>query len=419
MTQIKQAQSKKMKISEIRPYKNNAKIHSQEQIEKLKKSIQENGYTQKIGVDKKGVIVYGHGRFAAISELYDQSQSIEVDDLSYLTPAKIKKLRILDNKIISDEWDSENLDAEIMSILGKNKENIESLSRELSLSESDFDRIYSSAFSSPDEKEDELPEEINHITKPGDLWQIGGHYVFCGDSTQEEYLSKIPGSVDLLITDPPYNVDYVGKTQKELNIENDKMTNDNFLAFLSNAFGVAKKAMHPGCSFYIWHAESEGLNFRLAASTADFIVKQVLVWVKNSMVMGRQDYQWKHEPCLYGWVPGAKHNWYGDRKQTTILEFDRPTKSSDDPTMKPVSLFEYQIKNSTKSGDMVLDIFAGSGTTALACQKSNRSSFSVEKDPKYADVAVRRLVEYMASCGVKFPAIKLNGVDFSAEKILK
>lgn len=195
---------------------------------------------------------------------------------------------------------------------------------------------------------------------------------------------------DLLLTDPPYGVDYVGKTKDALKIENDAKTDDEFIEFLHKAFEAADAVMKPGAVFYIWHADSKAYVFRMACQMCGWEVRQVLIWVKNSMVLGRQDYQWKHEPCLYGWKGGAGHLWASDRKQTTVLEFDKPTRNGEHPTMKPVALFDYQIKNNTKGGDIVLDLFAGSGTTVAACEQDGRTAYCMEYDPKYCDVIIKR-----------------------------
>lgn len=193
----------------------------------------------------------------------------------------------------------------------------------------------------------------------------------------------------MLITDPPYNVDYTGKTKDALKIENDKMDNNTFRQFLRDAFSNADMVMKPGAVFYIWHADSEGYNFRGACEDIGWKIRECLIWVKNSLVMGRQDYHWQHEPCLYGWKKGT-HLWASDRKQTTLLRFDRPNRNGEHPTMKPVKLFDYQIRNNTKEGDIVLDLFAGSGTTIIACEQNKRNAFCMEFDPKYCDVIIKR-----------------------------
>jgi site-specific DNA-methyltransferase (adenine-specific) len=211
----------------------------------------------------------------------------------------------------------------------------------------------------------------------------------CGDSTDEQDVLKLMNGqlADMYLTDPPYNVDYEGTAGK---IENDNMTDALYQEFLLNAFNCAKDVLKNGAVFYIWHADSQGFNVRTACENANLQVRQCLIWRKNSMVMGRQDYQWQHEPCLYGWKEGAAHLWASDRKQTTILEFDRPTKSKEHPTMKPVKLFDYQIQNNTKGQDIVYDGFAGSGTTIVACEQNGRIAYCMEYDPKYVDVIVKR-----------------------------
>ena len=196
---------------------------------------------------------------------------------------------------------------------------------------------------------------------------------------------------DLVVTDPPYNVAYEGKTKDALTIKNDSMSNDQFYQFLYDFYSATAAFMKKGAGWYIWHADSEGHNFRTAMRNAGITVKQCLIWVKNSMVMGRQDYHWKHEPCLYGWIEGEAHNWYADRKQTTVLEFDRPHRNAEHPTMKPVELIAYQIKNSSKIGDIVLDAFGGSGTTMVASEQLGRKCRMIELDPKYCAVIIDRM----------------------------
>ena len=239
-----------------------------------------------------------------------------------------------------------------------------------------------------------LPEEPT--AKKGDIYQLGRHRLMCGDSTVLSDVERLVNGMqmDLLITDPPYNVDYVGKTKDALKIQNDKMDNDSFRQFLRDAFSTADSVMKPGAVFYIWHADSEGYNFRGACGDVGWKVRQCIIWNKNSMVMGRQDYQWKHEPCLYGWKDGAGHLWASDRKQTTILDFDKPQRSELHPTMKPIALFDYQIKNNTKGGDAVLDLFNGSGTTIMACEQNGRNAYCMELDPRYVDAAVKRWEDF-------------------------
>lgn len=192
------------------------------------------------------------------------------------------------------------------------------------------------------------------------------------------------------LTDPPYNVAYEGATAEKLTIMNDSMDDEKFRAFLLDAFTAAVEVMKTGAAFYIWHADTEGFNFRCAVKNAGLLLKQCLIWNKNQLVMGRQDYQWKHEPCLYGWKDGGSHHWYSDRKQTTVLNFDKPLRNADHPTMKPVPLFGYKIQNSSKQGDIILDTFGGSGTTLIACEQLGRKCRMMELDPHYCDVIIAR-----------------------------
>jgi site-specific DNA-methyltransferase (adenine-specific) len=223
----------------------------------------------------------------------------------------------------------------------------------------------------------------------------------CGDSTDAEDVARLMGGVeaDLLITDPPYNVNYEGGTKEKLKIENDNMDDARFRQFLIDSFQVFKDNMKSGASFYIWHADLQGYNFRGACQDVGFKIRECLIWNKNSLVLGRNDYQWKHEPCLYGWKDGGGHVFYNDRKQTTVMDFKRPTVNREHPTMKPVELFEYQIKNSTKGGDIVLDGFGGSGTTLIACEKNGRKARIMELDPKYCDVIRRRYTQWAKENG--------------------
>jgi site-specific DNA-methyltransferase (adenine-specific) len=244
--------------------------------------------------------------------------------------------------------------------------------------------------------EDAVPETpIEPKTKPGDIYILGNHRLMCGDSTNIDSVEKLTdGLVDILVTDPPYNVAYEGKTKDALTIQNDSMGDEQFRQFLRDAFVAADAVMKQGAVFYIWHADSEGYNFRGACKDAGWKVRQCLIWQKDSMVMGRQDYHWKHEPCLYGWKDGAGHLWASDRKQTTLIECKRPKRNDIHPTMKPVELMEYQILNNTKGQDIVLDLFGGSGSTLIAAEKTGRKARLMELDPKYCDVIVKRWEDF-------------------------
>ena len=312
-----------------------------------------------------------------------------------LTEEQIKAYRLADNKVAElAEWDFDLLGAELDSII---KIDMCDFGFDFNLEEEEKEVV-------EDEFEMELPVEPR--AKLGDIYQLGNHRLMCGDSTSITDVEKLMGGdlADMLLTDPPYNVDYEGKTKDKLKIENDKMDNDNFRQFLIDAFSNADMVMKAGAVFYIWHADSEGYNFRGACFDVGWKVRQCLIWNKNSMVMGRQDYHWKHEPCLYGWKDGAGHLWASDRKQTTVISFDRPTRNDLHPTMKPVPLFDYQIKNNTKGEDIVLDLFGGSGTTIMACEQNERRAYTMEFDPRYVDVIINRWEQFTGE-----KAVLLNG----------
>lgn len=252
---------------------------------------------------------------------------------------------------------------------------------------------------------DDVPEApADPITKPGDLWILGNHRLLCGDSTDTVALEQLMENkpADLWLTDPPYNVNYEGGSG--LRIQNDNMKDAEFRQFLHDVYVAANCFLRPGAAFYIWHADFEGYNFRGAAVDVGWKVRQCLIWLKSSLVMGRQDYQWKHEPCLYGWTDGSAHYWGSDRKQTTILEFDKPRRNCEHPTMKPVELFQYQMANSTKQGDVVLDSFGGSGTTIIAAERIHRKARLMELDPAYCDVIVKRWEDFTGNTAVCIPS---------------
>lgn len=249
----------------------------------------------------------------------------------------------------------------------------------------------------------EIPDGIQTDIVLGDLFEIGEHRLLCGDSTQTDAFEKLMQGelADMVVTDPPYNVAYEGKTKDALTIENDSMSNDDFYQFLYDFYTAQSTAVKKGGAIYVWHASSEIINFAKAMVDAGWLLKQQLIWVKNSMVMGRQDYQWKHEPCLYGWLDGGSHKWYSDRKQTTVINFDKPQRNGEHPTMKPVELFGYLITNSSKAGDIVIDAFGGSGTTMVACEQLNRKARVIEFDPKYCQVIIDRMIKFNPNILIK------------------
>lgn len=374
-------------INEVIPYEKNPRINDNA-VPAVMKSIEEFGFKVPIVIDKNGTIVTGHTRLKAAKKLGMKTvPCIVADDL---TPEQIKAFRLADNKVAeAAEWDMELLAEELDGIV------------DIDMSDFNFGDITDSP-SSEDVVEDddeniELPSEPK--TRLGDLWTIGRHKLMCGDATSGDVLKRLVGGdkVDMYLTDPPYNVAYEGKTEDKLTIQNDSMEDSAFYQFLVDSFVAADSVMNEGAAFYIWHADSEGYNFRGACRAVEWELRECLIWNKNTMVLGRQDYQWKHEPCLYGWKGGAAHNWYGDRKQTTVIDMNKPNRNAEHPAMKPVQLFAYLMENSSKPGDIVLDSFCGSGTTLIACEQMNRAARVLELDPKYCDVIVERYINLVGS----------------------
>jgi len=330
-----------------------------------------------IVVNADMIVLGGNMRLKACKEAgLKEVPVIFADDL---TDEEQKQFIIKDNvgfgewdwDMIANEWDAEQVEEwglDIPEFMSK---------EELEAEEDDFDTT--------------PPEEANTVL--GDIYEIGEHRLICGDSTQTDTFDRLMQGemADMVVTDPPYNVAYEGKTKDALTIENDSMGDDEFYQFLYDFYTALTTAVKKGGSIYVWHASSEIINFGKALVDAGWLLKQQLIWVKNTMVMGRQDYQWKHEPCLYGWLDGGSHKWYSDRKQTTVIDFDRPSRNAEHPTMKPIGLFGYQIENSSKVNDIVIDAFGGSGTTMVACHQLKRKARLVEFDPKYCDVIVNRM----------------------------
>lgn len=376
-------QVQEVPIGDVKPYENNPRDNDGA-VEATANSIKEFGWQQPIVVDKDMVIIVGHTRYKAAKKLgMDEVPVVVADNLS---PEQVKAYRLADNKTgeLAD-WDMGLLDDELDDIMNID---MSDFGFDLELGDDEDKQAQEDDF------DEEPPEEPK--SKLGQVFQLGRHRLMCGDSTKTEDVRKLVGGMqcDLLLTDPPYNVTYEGKQKSKMTIKNDHQEDEEFYKFLFNAFNAAKDSLKQGASFYIWYASHEAANFNNAANNAGLSVREELIWEKNSLVIGRQDYQWKHEPCLYGWVEGGSHSWYSDRKQTTVMHFDKPQHSDLHPTMKPVALFDYQIKNSTKSGDVVLDLFGGSGTTIMACEQNGRNACVMEYDPKYADVIIKRWEDF-------------------------
>lgn len=393
----------KMKLQDLKPADYNQRIEltaGMDEYEKLKQSILEFGFVDPPIFNKRtGNLVGGHQRVAVAKDL-GLCEEIEVSMVD-LPLDKEKALNVALNKI-SGHWDDDKLalllkelDADVLDLSGFIEEEIQDVIEQYDM------KLDMENEAIDDEFEIELPEKPKAVL--GNIYQLGNHRLMCGDSTNKEHLELLMngGKADLLITDPPYNVNYEGKTEDSLKIQNDNKTSSEFYEFLRNAFSLVTENLKEGASFYVWYASSEVVNFVNSLVDTNFLVKQELIWLKNSLVLGRQDYHWQHEPCLYGWKNDGSHKWYGDRKQTTILEFDKPLANKEHPTMKPIPLFDYQIKNSSKKGDKILDIFGGSGTTMIACEQNKRCAYLMELDPRYVDVIIDRWEEFTGKKAVK------------------
>lgn len=375
---------REVKLGELKPYERNPRWINEDAFSRLVKSLKEDGYHTRIKTTPSLLVVGGHQRIKALKAIgltNDSPIKILVPSRE-LTEEEFRRILIVDNlpfgsydyDVLSADYTIEELVSYGMDenlLLGLNKDEKKE--------------------GHTDEDESPAPPK-NPITVLGDVWNLGNHRLVCGDSTMIDTVKKLMGEekANMLLTDPPYNVAYEGKTKDALTIKNDAMTDDSFRKFLRDAFTCADAFMHAGAVFYIWHADSEGFNFRGACRDVAWKVRQCLIWNKNTIVLGRQDYHWKHEPCLYGWKDGASHFWASDRKQATVIECKKPSRNAEHPTMKPVELMDYQIRNNTKTGDIVLDLFGGSGSTMIAAEISGRRSMCVELDPVYCDVIVQR-----------------------------
>lgn len=380
-------------ISAIKPYEKNARKHRDADVDAIVASIKEFGFDDPIGVwGDKNIIVEGHGRLMAAKKL--GMESVPVIHLDHLTDEQRRAYALAHNKTAENsEWDDKLLPEELLSIF------------DIDMTTFGFNLVEKEEVVE-DDFEPDVPEEPK--AKLGDIYQLGRHRLMCGDSTSHSDVEKLCNGnlVDMLLTDPPYNVDYNGTAGK---IKNDNMDSDKFREFLRDAFSFARCVMKQGAAFHIWHAETEGYNFRGACADAGLTCRQQLVWVKSSQTLGRQDFQRQYEgvltgdnfideemlesgyePCLYGWRDGAGHKWYKKRKEKDVLFFDKPKHSAEHPTMKPILLFDYEMRCNTKPGDIVLDLFSGSGTTIMAAEQNGRIAYCMEFDPKYIDVIIDR-----------------------------
>lgn len=410
----------KVPVNSLEPYENNAKIHTPEQVEQIIASIREFGFNDPIAIDENNMVIEGHGRLLALQQM--GIQEVEVIRLNGLSDEQKRAYIHVHNQLtMNTGFDLDILEQELQSIT------------QIDMAQFGFDLDFDVDLSDEEFKvDDEAPSTAGAAAPPrcsrGQVWACGRHRIMCGDGLNPEDVDLLTNGVqmDLCVTDPPYNVNYEGATEDHLTIMNDNMTSDDFRKFLTAAFSQMLRVLKPGGGFYIWHADSEGLNFRQALTAAGGTIRQNLIWAKNSLVLGRQDYQWKHEPCLYGWKDGASHYFTNDRCQTTVFEnrpdldnmsrdqllqtarfllaavdqanttiihADKPLRADLHPTMKPVPLIQRLVQNSSRRGERVLDLFGGSGTTMMACEASGRTAYLMELDPRYCDASISRWEE--------------------------
>lgn len=372
------------------PYVNNARTHSAEQVNKLRASLREFGFVNPVIVDRDLNVIAGHGRILAAKE--EKIPEVPCVYVDYLTEAQKKAYILADNRMAMDAgWDEELLRVEI--------EALQAEAFDVSLTgfdEKEITDLFKDADGTGAEDDDfDLSEALEKATfvERGDVWTVGRHRLMCGDATVEEDVLKLMDGkkANLILTDPPYGVSF--QSSDGLSIQNDSIKGEDFYQFLLASMQNMVSVLEPGGAAYVFHADTEGLNFRRAFVDAGLHLAGCCIWVKNSLVLGRSDYQWQHEPVLYGFLKNGKHSWYSDRKQTTIWNFDKPKRNKNHPTSKPLDLLAYPIGNSTQANAIVLDTFGGSGSTLMACEQTNRICCTMELDEKYASVILRRYVE--------------------------
>ena len=384
---------KKLKINSLIPasYNPRKKLKPGDaEYEKIKNSITEFGYVDPIIVNSDMTIIGGHQRWSVLKALgYDEVDCVVIE----IDKTKEKALNIALNKV-TGEWNKELL-ADLIK-------DLQSLDYDVSMTgfePPEIDELFNDVHSKETKEDDfDVDAELQNptITKPGDVWQLGRHRLVCGDATLPEVFDALLDGkkVNLVVTDPPYNVNYSSEAGT---IQNDNMADTDFYNFLLASYKNMANAMADDASIYVFHADTEGLNFRKAFVDAGFYLSGVCIWAKQSLVLGRSPYQWKHEPILFGWKKNGKHKWFSDRKQSTIWNFDRPKKSELHPTMKPIALVAYPILNSSMTNGLVLDPFGGSGSTLIACEQTDRTCYTIELDEKYADVIVKRYIEQVGN----------------------
>ena len=377
-------------INKLVPYANNARTHNKEQILKLRSSLREFGFVNPVIIDREYNVLAGHGRIMAAKE--EGIAEVPCVYADHLTEAQKKAYILADNRMALDA----GCDEELLSV---EMQELQDLGFDLSMTGFDEKELTDllGVDTDGDAKEDDFDLSVAlekaAFVRRGDVWTVGRHKLMCGDATSAEDVSNLMGDTkaNLILTDPPYGVSF--KSASGLTIQNDSMKNEEFYTFLLSSFQRMAEHLEKGGSAYVFHADTEGLNFRKAFIDAGFHLAGCCIWVKDSLVLGRSDYQWQHEPVLYGFMQNGKHHWYSDRKQTTIWHFDKPKRNANHPTSKPLDLLGYPIGNSTQENGVVMDTFGGSGSTLMACEQLNRICYTMELDEKYASVILRRYVE--------------------------
>ncbi|OHO39013.1 lactate dehydrogenase [Streptococcus sp. HMSC034F02] len=389
MTSQPTMEIREIRLSELHPasYNPRKKLKKgDKEYEKIKQSLLKFGYVDPIIVNKDLTVIGGHQRLTVLKDLdYETAKCVIVD----LSKEDEKALNIALNKI-TGQWDDQLL-ADLLLDLQEADFNLDLTGFEPPEIDDILSNVHDNDLSDDDfDVEEELKKPT--FSKRGDIWQLGKHRVICGDSTKAETYDQLLGDnkANLVVTDPPYNVDVEETAGKILN---DNMPDSDFYQFLFDMFSQVEKHMETDASIYVFHADTEGLNFRKAFKEAGFYLSGCCIWKKNSLVLGRSPYQWQHEPCLFDWKQKGKHQWFSDRKQTTIWEYDRPKSSKDHPTMKPIPLMAYPIQNSSMRGTLVLDPFLGSGSTLMAADQTGRVCYGIELDEKFVDVIVKRYIE--------------------------
>ena len=382
--EIKELSLKELKPAAYNPRKKLKK--GDKEYEKIKQSLLKYGYVDPIIVNEDLTVIGGHQRLTVLKDLdYETAKCVIVN----LPKEDEKALNIALNKI-TGQWD-EALLADLLLDLQESDFSLDLTGFEPPEIDDILSNVHDKELS---EDEFDVEEELKKptVSRHGDIWQLGKHRVICGDSTKAETYKQLldDRKANLVVTDPPYNVDVEETAGKILN---DNMSDGDFYQFLLSMFTQVENHMEDDASIYVFHADTEGLNFRKAFKDAGFYLSGCCIWKKNSLVLGRSPYQWQHEPCLYGWKKKGKHQWFSDRKQTTIWEYDRPKSSKDHPTMKPIQLMAYPIQNSSMRGTVVLDPFLGSGSTLIAADQTGRICYGIELDEKFVDVIVKRYIE--------------------------